>query len=83
MTLGLPTVIMKPKKALEFYKKALKAYKHMYEDNDERIATVLINIGIINTKLKLEAQAFENFNKALTVLEKKHGKDHPTQAFVI
>jgi len=71
-----------PRKALEYYEKALAAYKNIYATNDERIATAHINIGIINAKMNFQNDAFDHFDQALVILKKKYGKSHPTQAFV-
>jgi CHAT domain-containing protein len=80
--IGLTYSNIDSEKALEYYQIALTDYKKLYEANDERIATAHINIGYINGKMDFQSDAFENFDKALEILEIKYGKDHPRRAFV-
>jgi len=71
-----------PEIALNYYKKALKAYQKAGNLASDKIATALINIGVVYSNLDFYEEAMENLEKALEMRTDKSGSESPQVAFV-
>jgi len=65
--IGLVYSRSNPERALDYYKKALEDYLELYGQNDDRIVSAYVNIGIAESNLGNYPAAHRNFNQALEI----------------
>lgn len=80
--LGLVLSSTKPKKALEYYERALDIYQSLDGDFEENIALLKLNIGIIYRQLEFYGDAVNFFNDALTIWRNLHNVGHSNEGFI-
>ncbi len=80
--LGLIFSNSKPNTALDYYEKSLGIYKELEGSNDEKIAQININIGVIYRQLEFYGDAINNFNEAMAIWKKLYPEGHPNEGFV-
>ena len=81
--LGLVYSVSNPKKALDYYEKALEIYERLHGKNHPKIAIANTNIGLVYRTLELYGDAINNFESALATWEKIYPQAHPTKAFML
>jgi tetratricopeptide (TPR) repeat protein len=69
--------------ALTYYDKALTVFQKVYPAQHPKIASVLVNIGIINRQLELYGDALNHLEAARKIWQKIEPKGHPNEAFIL
>jgi CHAT domain-containing protein len=70
-------------KSIEYYEKALEAYRNLHGTDDPKIAIANTNLGIVYAKEKLYGDAINYYETALKIWEKVYTKPHANKALVM
>ncbi len=80
--IGLVYSRANPRKALEYYEKALADYLELYGEKSDRVVTSYVNIGIAYSNLDQQVQALDNMERALNIRQLL-GKGSAQEAFIL
>jgi CHAT domain-containing protein/Tfp pilus assembly protein PilF len=69
--------------ALDYYEKALAVFKKVYPSSHPKVASVMVNIGIINRELGFFGDAQNHLESAAKIWRTLEPEGHPNEAFIL